>query len=298
MRFAAKRENESYRLGVLHGLVYGDGAWNRLEDPVGRASSLRSALRRAGRAVPRLLRSGRFFARRWTSILDTQGQASCARSEFEALSAGGCRHGVRRRFRRRVGRRRRRSGQGRIVAPALDRPRGARSGSSRRRPSPATSSSAPDRRAASRRTSACAAGRFAGCYLATREVSWRVMNVEEEQADAADTFCAVVPETHMFTLSGGVYTRNCGACEPECPVEAIFPEDALPEKWQPFIRSTTPSTRAWPRSTRSSTLRDRAQRPERAAGVANRTRPACEYGFGALWPTTCTPSRRPTHSMR
>jgi len=27
-----------------------------------------------------------------------------------------------------------------------------------------------------------------------------------------------------------------GACEPECPVEAIFPEDALPEKWQPFVK--------------------------------------------------------------
>jgi ferredoxin len=27
---------------------------------------------------------------------------------------------------------------------------------------------------------------------------------------------------------------DCGACEPECPVEAIFPEDATPEKWEPF----------------------------------------------------------------
>jgi ferredoxin len=27
---------------------------------------------------------------------------------------------------------------------------------------------------------------------------------------------------------------DCGACEPECPVEAIFPEDALPEKWEGF----------------------------------------------------------------
>jgi ferredoxin len=27
-----------------------------------------------------------------------------------------------------------------------------------------------------------------------------------------------------------------GACEPECPVEAIFPEDALPDKWQPFVK--------------------------------------------------------------
>ena len=29
---------------------------------------------------------------------------------------------------------------------------------------------------------------------------------------------------------------DCGACEPECPVEAIFPEDALPDKWAPFVR--------------------------------------------------------------
>jgi len=30
---------------------------------------------------------------------------------------------------------------------------------------------------------------------------------------------------------------DCGACEPECPVEAIFPEDALPDKWQPFVEA-------------------------------------------------------------
>jgi NAD-dependent dihydropyrimidine dehydrogenase PreA subunit len=72
-------------------------------------------------------------------------------------------------------------------------------------------------------------------YLATREVSWRVMSVQRTEADADDTFCAVVPGKHEFTLAGGVYTSNCGACEPECPVEAIFPEDALPEKWEPFV---------------------------------------------------------------
>ena len=73
-------------------------------------------------------------------------------------------------------------------------------------------------------------------YLATREVYWRVTRVVEEERDAADTFCAVVPGKHEFTLAGGVYTHNCGACEPECPVEAIFPEDALPEKWDPFVK--------------------------------------------------------------
>jgi NAD-dependent dihydropyrimidine dehydrogenase PreA subunit len=73
-------------------------------------------------------------------------------------------------------------------------------------------------------------------YLATREVFWRVMSVEEQEANAEDTFCAVVPQKHALTLAGGVYTGNCGACEPECPVEAIFPEDALPDKWEPFVK--------------------------------------------------------------
>ena len=73
-------------------------------------------------------------------------------------------------------------------------------------------------------------------YLATRDVSWRVMQVERHESDDSETFCAVVPGKHEFTLAGGIYTRNCGACEPECPVEAIFPEDALPDKWEPFVK--------------------------------------------------------------
>ena len=73
-------------------------------------------------------------------------------------------------------------------------------------------------------------------YLASRETYWRVMRVSELEQDATETYCAVVPGKHAFTLAGGVYTGNCGACEPECPVEAIFPEDALPDKWQPFVQ--------------------------------------------------------------
>lgn len=29
---------------------------------------------------------------------------------------------------------------------------------------------------------------------------------------------------------------DCGACEPACPVEAIFEEDALPEKWASYLQ--------------------------------------------------------------
>jgi NAD-dependent dihydropyrimidine dehydrogenase PreA subunit len=27
---------------------------------------------------------------------------------------------------------------------------------------------------------------------------------------------------------------DCGACEPVCPVKAIFPEDEVPEQWTPY----------------------------------------------------------------
>ena len=29
---------------------------------------------------------------------------------------------------------------------------------------------------------------------------------------------------------------DCGACEPECPVEAIFEEDDTPAKWEDYIQ--------------------------------------------------------------
>ena len=28
---------------------------------------------------------------------------------------------------------------------------------------------------------------------------------------------------------------DCGLCEPECPVDAIFMEDELPEQWKDYI---------------------------------------------------------------
>jgi NAD-dependent dihydropyrimidine dehydrogenase PreA subunit len=29
---------------------------------------------------------------------------------------------------------------------------------------------------------------------------------------------------------------DCGACEPECPVSAIFTEDAVPDQWESYIQ--------------------------------------------------------------
>ena len=58
---------------------------------------------------------------------------------------------------------------------------------------------------------------------------------------------------------------DCGACEPECPVEAIFPEDALPEKWEPFVKINYAFTEGMDVINSSWSVRDRAQRSESAA---------------------------------
>ena len=39
---------------------------------------------------------------------------------------------------------------------------------------------------------------------------------------------------------------NCGACEPECPVDAIFSEDELPPDQIPFIEINERLSQEWP----------------------------------------------------
>ena len=42
---------------------------------------------------------------------------------------------------------------------------------------------------------------------------------------------------------------DCGACEPECPVNAIFEEDDLPEKWNEYTELNekySQGDEAWP----------------------------------------------------
>lgn len=70
------------------------------------------------------------------------------------------------------------------------------------------------------------------------------------EADAPDK--PSVGSGPKFTIPDGLSTENvsllkrmlvihpeecidCGACEPECPVQAIFAEDDVPEEWHEFI---------------------------------------------------------------
>ena len=39
---------------------------------------------------------------------------------------------------------------------------------------------------------------------------------------------------------------DCGACIPECPVEAIFEEDDVPDKWAEYIELNTVLSAQWP----------------------------------------------------
>ena len=39
---------------------------------------------------------------------------------------------------------------------------------------------------------------------------------------------------------------DCGACEPECPVSAIFEEDDLPEKWSEYTDLNEKLALEWP----------------------------------------------------
>jgi NAD-dependent dihydropyrimidine dehydrogenase PreA subunit len=235
MRFAAKRENESYRFGVLHGLVYGDGAWNKLEI-------------RSGEHLHYVQLYGERVAR-YRDFFDQVNFSPSLDVHPGYAGTGVVRSGVN------LKRSLPEDADMEYVAGFVDGWVAAdgdpvKAGSWRLRSTDHEALAWIEQAAPVAGYVVVGSGQEGSVetnfgvrsrpirwlYLATREVSWRVMNVEEEQADAADTFCAVVPEQHMFTLAGGVYTGNCGACEPECPVEAIFPEDALPEKWQPFIR--------------------------------------------------------------
>jgi NAD-dependent dihydropyrimidine dehydrogenase PreA subunit len=234
MRAVPKRDSESYRLGVLHGLVYGDGSWNR------QAVRTEEHVHFVALFGERVAKYREFFdeIRFWPSLDVHPGYAG----------TGVVRAPVN------LKRVLPETGDAEYIAGFVDAWLAAdgdpvKAGSWRLRSTDHEALSWVENVAVYAGYVVVGSGEEASVstnfgvrsrtirwlYLATRDSYWRVMSVEPEEADKGDTFCAVVPAKHEFTLAGGVYTRNCGACEPECPVEAIFPEDALPEKWNDFI---------------------------------------------------------------
>jgi ferredoxin len=235
MRHQPKRDGESYRLGVLHGLVYGDGSWNKQEV-------------RSGEHLHYVQLYGEKVAK-FKDFFDQVNFSACLDVHPGYAGTGVVRAGVN------LKRSLPDTADTEYIAGFVDGWLAAdgdavRAGSWRLRSTDHEALAwleavAPyagfitvgSGEEGSRETNFGVRSRpIRWLYLATRETYWRVMSIEEDEAEPEDTFCAVVPEKHAFTLAGGVYSRNCGACEPECPVEAIFPEDALPEKWEPFVK--------------------------------------------------------------
>src|SRR5436190_2110775 len=235
MRAVPKRDSESYRLGVLHGLVFGDGSWNK-------------QVIRSGEHLHYVQLYGERAAR-FKGYFDQVNFSPCLDAHPGYVGTGVVRAPVN------LKRQLPETADPEYVAGFVDGWLAAdgdpvKAGSWRLRSTDHEALSWLEQVAliagyvavgsgeeGSRETNFGVRSRpIRWLYLATREVFWRVTSVEREDAEEEDTFCAVVPEKHAFTLAGGIYTGNCGACEPECPVEAIFPEDALPEKWAPFVK--------------------------------------------------------------
>ena len=234
MRHAPSRENDSYRLGVLHGLVFGDGSWNKQEV-------------RSGEHLHYVQLYGDKVAR-FREYFDQVNFSPCLDVHPGYAGTGVVRAGVN------LKRSLPETADTEYIAGFVDGWLAsdgdeAKAGSWRLRSTDhealewleavapyagfVTVGAGEER---SMETNFGVRSRpLRWLYLATRDSYWRVMSTEPKD-EHEETFCAVVPEKHTFTLAGGVFTSNCGACEPECPVEAIFPEDALPEKWEPFVK--------------------------------------------------------------
>lgn len=66
--------------------------------------------------------------------------------------------------------------------------------------------------------------------------------ISEPCIDTKDRSCIdvcpvdCIHETDRMLVIDPEECIDFGACEPECPVEAIFPEDAVPVKWEPFVK--------------------------------------------------------------
>ena len=234
VRAVPKRDSETYRLGVLHGLVYGDGSWNKLEI-------------RSGEHLHYVQLYGERVAR-FKDFFDQVNFSPSLDVHPGYAGTGVVRSCVN------LKRLLPETADAEYIAGFVDGWLAAdgdpvKAGSWRLRSTDHEALAWLERAAPLAGYIAVGSGEEAcmetnfgvrsrsirWLYLATRESHWRVMSVEQPEAEEADTFCAVVPGKHEFTLAGGIATSNCGACEPECPVEAIFPEDALPDKWNAFV---------------------------------------------------------------
>ncbi|GAB2800788.1 ferredoxin family protein [Halomonas shantousis] len=59
---------------------------------------------------------------------------------------------------------------------------------------------------------------------------------------------------------------DCALCEPECPAEAIFPEDELPDSQRHFLELNAELAEKWPSITEAKAPLDEAEKWDGVAG--------------------------------
>ncbi len=62
----------------------------------------------------------------------------------------------------------------------------------------------------------------------------RVKVTIEKEIDARGSFSPVL--SWNFFVINPDECIDCGACEPACPVTAIFEENAVPQEWQEYLK--------------------------------------------------------------
>jgi ferredoxin len=88
------------------------------------------------------------------------------------------------------------------------------------------------------RSRACASEKHASFCIVTPAVAYIIA---EPCIDVKDRTCVDVCPVDCIHEAGRMLVIDpeecidCWACEPECPVEAIYPEDSVPEQWAPFV---------------------------------------------------------------
>src|ERR1041385_2722729 len=73
---------------------------------------------------------------------------------------------------------------------------------------------------------------------------------------------------------------ECGACEPECPVNAIFHESAVPDEWKSFTQNNRELSGLYPPDT--------AGRIQTSAPAAMGVSSPCRWPIRTLSPSTNT----------
>ena len=120
--------------------------------------------------------------------------------------------------------------------------------------------------------------------------------IAEPCIDVLDISCVSVCPVDCIHYEEGIDRKlfidpneciDCGACEPECPVNAIFPEESLPPEWAKYTADRRDrGTRTGPRPARRST---RSSPPDPRGGCA---RPRTPIRTDAPVPTGPLPFRR------